>query len=168
MVSLEDVSLEDVKALLKGPFRGVVQFGGLHCAGTLALLSRTANSSMKENLTDFLFTLKERVDIDRALFPAARDGVDAMVSALVAAGADKNMVFNVQTGVTPLLIAAHSGHEAVVSALVGAGADKNAARQDGATPLFVATQNGHEAVVSALVGADADKNAAMQDGVTPL
>ena len=53
------VSLEDVEALLEGPFRLVVQFGGLRCAGTLALLSRNANSSMKEHLTDFLIDLQD-------------------------------------------------------------------------------------------------------------
>ena len=69
------VSLEDIKALLKGPFRVVVQFGGLHCAGTLALLSRDANSSMKENLTSLLLTLREtEIDIDKPLLSAARYG----------------------------------------------------------------------------------------------
>ena len=116
------VSLEDIKALLKGPFRVVVQFGGLPCAGTLALLSRDANSSMKENLTSLLSTLREiEIDIDKTLFSAARDGFGAVVSALIGAGADKNAAR--QDGSTPLLIAAHNGHEAVVSALVAAGAD---------------------------------------------
>ena len=85
------VSLEDIKALLKGPFRVVVQFGGLPCAGTLALLSRDANCSMKENLTSLLSILREtEIDIDRPLLSAARYGFDAVVSALVAAGANKN------------------------------------------------------------------------------
>ena len=120
------VSLEDVEALLEGPFRLVVQFGGLRFAGTLALLSRDANTSMKENLTSVLSRLREtEVDIDKPLLSAARYGFDAVVSALVAAGADKNAA--TQSGATPLFMAAENGHEAVVSALVGAGADKNAA-----------------------------------------
>ena len=111
------VSLEDIHALLKGPFRVVVQFGGLPCAGTLALLSRDANSSMKENLTSLLSTLREtEIDIDKPLLSAARYGFDAVVSALVGAGADKNAAK--QDGVTPLLVAARNGHEAVVSALL--------------------------------------------------
>ena len=144
------VSLEDVKALLESPFPLVVQFVGLPVAGTLALLSRNANSSMKGNLTSLLSTLREiEVDIDKPLFSAARGGFDAVVSALVAAGADKNKAM--LGGVTPLLIADQKGHETVVSALVGAGADKNTAKQDGVTPLLVAAHNGHEAVVSALL-----------------
>ena len=104
------VSLEDIKALLKGPFRVVVQFGGLHCAGTLALLSRDANSSMKENLTSLLLTLREtEIDIDKPLLSAARYGFDAVVSALVAAGADKNAA--TQVGATTLYVAAWNGHE---------------------------------------------------------
>ena len=137
----------------------VVQFGGLRFAGTLALLSRDANTSMKENLTSVLSRLREtEVDIDKPLLSAARYGFDAVVSALVAAGANKNTAM--QNGITPLFIAAQNGHEAVVSALVAAGADKNAATQDGATPLFIASQKGHEAVVSALAGAEERGDAA--------
>ena len=117
------VSLEDVEALLEGPFRLVVQFGGLRFAGTLALLSRDANTSMKENLTSVLSRLREiEVDIDEPLLSAARYGFDAVVSALVAAGANKNAAN--QNGATPFLLAAQNGHEAVVSALVAAGADE--------------------------------------------
>ena len=105
----------------------VVHFGGLHCAGTLALLSRDANSSMKENLTTLLSTLREtEIDIDKPLLSAARYGFDAVVSALVAAGADKNAA--TQDGATPLFIASQKGHEAVVSALAGAEERGDAAR----------------------------------------
>ena len=150
---MDSFTLEDVEALLEGPFRLVVQFGGVSFAGTLPLLSRDANTSMKDNLTSVLSRLREtEVDIDKSLLSAARYGFDAVVSALVAAGADKNAA--TQDGTTPLFFAAYEGHEAVVSALVGAGADKNAAKQDGATPLFAAAYRGHEAVVSALVGAE--------------
>ena len=116
------VSLEDVEALLEGPFRLVVQFGGLSFAGTLALLSRDANTSMKDNLTSVLSRLREtEVDIDKPLLSAARCGFDAVVSALVAAGADKNAAM--QNGATPLHIAAQQGHLALVSALLAAGAE---------------------------------------------
>ena len=85
------VNLEDVTTLLESPFPLVVQFVGLPVAGTLALLSRDANTSMKDNLTSVLSRLREiEVDIDKPLFSAARYGFDAVVSPLVAAGADKN------------------------------------------------------------------------------
>ena len=113
------VNLEDVTTLLESPFPLVVQFVGLPVAGTLALLSRDANSSMKDNLTSLLSTLKEiEIDIDKPLLSAARHGFDAVVSALVAAGADKNAAM--PNGATPLFIASQNGDEAVVSALVGA------------------------------------------------
>merc|ERR1719380_597388 len=94
-------TLEDVEELLEGPFRLVVQFGGLSFPGTLPLLSRDANTSMKDNLTSVLSRLREtEVDIDKPLLSAARHGFDAVVSALVAAGADKNAAN--PNGATPL------------------------------------------------------------------
>ena len=50
-----------------------------------------------------------------ALYIAAQKGHEAVVSALIAAGADKNAAK--RNGATPLYIAAEKGHEAVVSAL---------------------------------------------------
>ena len=86
------VSLIDVTGL-KGPLRSIAQFNGLSCAGALARLSRDANSSMSKTLgsVQFLRTLGDNeVDIHKPLSSAARHGFGAVVSALLAAGADKN------------------------------------------------------------------------------
>ena len=58
------------------------------------------------------------------LYVAARQGHDAVVRALLDAGADKDLMKN--NGGTPLHVAAAMGHDAVVRALLDAGADKTA------------------------------------------
>ena len=71
----------------------------------------------------FLFTRRWEVPPDLpkwpqirfALYIAAQKGHEAVVSALIAAGADKNAAK--RNGATPLYIAAEKGHEAVVAAL---------------------------------------------------
>ena len=153
MVSLVDVTV------VKGPLRLIVQFDGLRCPGTLALLSRDANSLMKENLAFVLSALGDAgVDMEKVFSSVAFHGSEAVVPALLAAGVDKDATS--EDGATPLHAAARNGHEAVVSALLGAGAEKDAATQAGATPLRDAAENGHAGVVSALLAAGADKNAA--------
>ena len=79
------------------------------------------------------------------LFIAAQKGHEAVVRALIEAGADVNKAKN--NGVTPLYIAAQDGHEAVVRALIELGADVNKAKDTGATPLYINAQEGHETVV---------------------
>ena len=96
------------------------------------------------------------------LYWAAREGHEAVVKALIEAGADVNKAKN--DGETPLYMAASNGHEAVVKALIEAGADVNKADDDGWTPLYMAAANGHEAVVKALIEAGADVNKARDDG----
>ena len=97
----------------------IAQIGGLDCAGTMAQLSTSTNESINENLVFLLQTLRNMgVSIDSKLLCAASLGMEAAVSALLKARADKNAAN--QTGATPLFIAAQNGHEAVVSALVGA------------------------------------------------
>ena len=98
------------------------------------------------------------------VYIAAQNGHEAMVRALIEAGAD----VGVAAPVTPLIIAAQNGHEAVVRALIEAGADVNKVWGNDVTPLLVAAQQGHEAVVRALIEAGADVNKARDDGVTPL
>ena len=56
---------------------------------------------------------------------AAENGYEAVVSALLPAGADKKA--SNANGATPLFVASENGHEAVVSALLAVGAEKNEA-----------------------------------------
>ena len=89
------------------------------------------------------------------LFIAAQEGHDAVVRALLDAGADKGEAAN--DGDTPLYIAAMNGHDAIVRTLLDAGADKDIAMNSGSTPLHVAAANGHGAIVRTLLDAGADK-----------
>ncbi len=94
---------------------------------------------------------------DYGAFPlifAAQNGHDAVVSALLEAGAEVNQT-NQENGSFPLLIAAQNGHDAVVSALLEAGAEVNQIdEQDGPFPLLMAAQQGHDGAVSALLKVD--------------
>jgi hypothetical protein len=85
---------------------------------------------------------------ENELHIAAPSGHEAVVRALIEAGADINKARD--NGVTPLYIAAQQGHEAVVRALIEAGADVNKARDTGGTPLFTAALEGHTAIVQIL------------------
>ena len=94
---------------------------------------------------------RARTPTSSQLFVAAQKGQDARVRALLAAGADKDLVNN--NGATSLLVAAWNGHDAVVRVLLDAGADKDLAMKDGATPVLVAAHKGHDAVVRTLLDA---------------
>jgi cytohesin len=83
------------------------------------------------------------------LFIAAYQGNEAMVRALIEAGADINKAL-LDGGETPLFIAAHQGHEAAVRAMIELGADVSKAENNGVTPLSVAAQEGHTAIVQIL------------------
>ena len=88
------------------------------------------------------------------LYVAAGNGHDAVVRALLDAGADKDLAVDDET---PLIIAAEQGHGAVVRALLDAGADKDLANSNGATALHVAVKDGHDAIVRMLLAAGASK-----------
>jgi ankyrin repeat protein len=85
---------------------------------------------------------------ENELHIAAQNGHEAMVRALIEAGAGVNKARD--DGATPLLIAAQRGHEAVVRALIEADADVSKARADGVMPLYMAAQKGHTAIVQIL------------------
>ena len=88
-----------------------------------------------------------------AVHAAARKGDDAVVRALLDAGADKDLKVN---GCTPLYFAATKGYDTVVRTLLDAGADKDLANNDGATSLYTAAHRGYDAVVRALLDAGAE------------
>ena len=94
----------------------LLKIGGLHCAGTMAQLSTTTNSLIKENIESLLlFLSKAGVNLDSKLLSAARLGGDKVaVSALLGAGADKNAA----SRYSALYIAVSEGHGAVVKALL--------------------------------------------------
>ena len=83
------------------------------------------------------------------LYIAAAKGHDAVVRALLDAGAEKDHATN-NIGATSLCIAAERGRDAVVRALLDAGADKNHVTNHGFTPLLIAAQEGHTAIVAML------------------
>ncbi|MGD9906519.1 MAG: ankyrin repeat domain-containing protein [Vicinamibacterales bacterium] len=72
-----------------------------------------------------------------ALHYAARQGAAAAATALVAAGADVNLV-SPGDGTTPLLIATLNGHFDLAMSLLDHGADPNLAGGGGAAPLYAA------------------------------
>ena len=97
---------------------------------------------------------------------AALYGLEEVVRALVAAGADLNKADN--EGYTPLYIASQEGQLPVVQCLVTAGADINQAADKGRTPLIIASQKGRLPMVQCLVTAEADLNKANDRGATPV
>ena len=103
---------------------------------------------------------------DKSLYIAAGKGHEAVMRALIEAGADINKAsFD---GVTPLVKATQEGHVAVVLALIEADADINKATDNGRTPLYFAAQAGYETLVRALIEAGADVKKAAIISATPL
>ena len=95
-----------------------------------------------------------------ALYIAAQNRHEAVVLALIEAGADANTAK--EGGVTPLYFAAQKGYEAVVQALIEAGADVNKVTDEGATPLSISMKSvvdvdrgNHAAIVQILRNAGA-------------
>lgn len=111
-----------------------------------------------------------------ALHAAARAGHDAVVRALVAAGADvhaRTQHFADRAGreLTPLLLAATGGHAEVIRALLEAGAkpDATSVFLDNETPLLRAAASGHRDAVRVLLEAGVDpRRAGSADGLDAL
>ena len=93
-----------------------------------------------------------------ALMMASNEGHTEIVSLLLAAGANANLVET--TGSTALIAASNAGHVEVVSLLLDAGADTDVVDKRGMTALIMASDRGHAAVVSLLLDAGADSNVA--------
>jgi ankyrin repeat protein len=105
------------------------------------------------------------------LMVAAGLGHGAVVSALLAAGADVDAAD--ARGFTALFHACHNGDEDrgypdVVQTLLAAGADKEARIGYGVRPLMYAAGHGEAAVVQALLAAGADPLARNEGGRTAL
>jgi ankyrin repeat protein len=90
---------------------------------------------------------------------ASAFGHEAIVRALLAAGADPNVRFTGPGGtIIPLVTASQQGYEGIVRALLAAGADPNLSVKGfmGSTTAMGAASNaGHEAIVQILLAAGA-------------
>lgn len=100
-----------------------------------------------------------------ALHMATRRGAEAVVRALLAAGAAPNGPDH--AGHHPLHIAALTRRPAIARALLDAGADPNAEGPARLTPLHVARIRGADEVAHALLDAGADAAARDRGGLTP-
>lgn len=105
-----------------------------------------------------------------ALHLSARNGNANVVKVLLDAGADPNMIDDVER--SPLHYAAKHGNGSVVELLLTHGADPNKADQDEWRPLHCAVANGigrqdNEEAVQNLLAAGADPNLADSLGNTP-
>ena len=96
------------------------------------------------------------------LHDAAEEGPPALVSFLIAQGAEVDVDSNWGT---PLHVAAHAGHQEIVEILVAAGADVNA-EHDGHTPLFWPVCRGQKDIVQLLLANGAEVNVADKSGRT--
>ncbi len=105
----------------------------------------------------------DRIDGMPILFAAAELGRAALITALIAAGADPNE--KGPNSETPLMRAAQWGHVAAVQALLAAGSDVNARSEGGETPLMWA---GSGPAAEALLAAGADPSARDTAGRTAL
>lgn len=93
------------------------------------------------------------------LIDAVRSHKDVLVTKLISAGADVNIVAS-STGQTALSAAASMGHIGHVKQLIDAGANTNQPEgQSGMSPLMLAAQLGNKDIVKLLIDAGADVNA---------
>ena len=83
--------------------------------------------------------------LNQDLLKMAREGQDALIRTLLAAGADVNA--RDENGRTALLLAALEGHYHTVAALLDADADVEAKDKDGKTAQDLASARGHKEIV---------------------
>lgn len=94
-------------------------------------------------------------------------GHEALVDALLAAGADVNAAAANAFKVAPLHSACAVSHIGIVRKLLDAGADVNAKQMRGVTALHSAAHNGRTDIAELLLAHGADRSARMDDGKTP-
>lgn len=97
------------------------------------------------------------IALAHALFDAARNGDEAMLTRYLDAGVPFTLTNT--AGDSLLMLAAYNGHPALVRDLIGRGADGDQANDRGQTPLAGAVFKGHTDVVRLLVEAGADPDA---------
>jgi ankyrin repeat protein len=95
------------------------------------------------------------------LFVAAREGREAEVRLLLAAGAPVDLAPEGEG--TPLMIAAEQGHVGVVKALIEAGADPNVIIPGKGTPVIAAARGGNVEIVNRLLSLSADSKFVVTD-----
>ncbi len=105
--------------------------------------------------------------LDAALFVAASKGGTKRLKALLAAGADPNMVDSI-SGFTPLRMAVIRQFERCVQVLIEAGADIEGRDSAGETPLFSAAAANLADLVKQLLAAGADPDARNGAELAPL
>ena len=106
-------------------------------------------------------------DIHYKLYWASRDGNDARVRELLAAGAEPDK-YKDSWDDTALNEAARLGRDSTVSILIQHGADINRQNKNGYTALHRAAASGQNAVVSTLLQAGADPYLPDYAGQTPM
>lgn len=104
--------------------------------------------------------------LGQVLIPAARNGHDMAVAALIAAGAAIDQPD--KQGRTALMAAVDSAHEGVASRLLAAGANGNLADEKGDTALMGAARLKDEGLARLLVDHGADPSARNQAGRSAL
>lgn len=105
-------------------------------------------------------------NIDNHLLLAAREGRDAMVAALLDAGAQPG--FTNDRGVSALMMAARHGHVAVLNILLSHGADINVASPLGWTATMFAVASGNTDAVRTLMRTGNELDARASHGMTAL
>ncbi len=105
---------------------------------------------------------------DNPLIGAARSGDTKAIATLLAAGADPNQRWGVNSW-TPLMHAIHKNQKGSVEALMVGGADVNArGSKQGVTALIMAAGYGYTDIVQLLLDKGADPRAETTDGDSAL
>src|SRR6185503_19958405 len=95
------------------------------------------------------------VDGERTIWATVQKGYQYVLTALIEAGGDANLVDGATTN-TLLMFAADKGHEGTAKVLIKGGASINAQNRNGDTALMLAARNGRRDGVKLLRANNAD------------